>query len=104
MPGLVQAGVDVSALLRLTGLFVGGEVWDDGLAVSVLAGMSGLQQLQLCDAPDFTDQGLLALAALTGLTKLRLMNCGLSAALVWPAHENKGTCFERSAQVSSLGA
>jgi hypothetical protein len=84
MPGLVQAGVDVSALLRLTaltGLFVGGEVWDDNVAVSVLAGMSGLQELQLCDAPDFTDQGLLALVDLTRLTKLGVLSCALSEAL-----------------------
>jgi hypothetical protein len=81
LPGLVQAGVDVSALLRLTaltGLFVGGEVWNDAVCVSVLAGICGLQ---LCDAPDFTDQGLLALSALTGLTKLGVLSCGLSAAL-----------------------
>jgi hypothetical protein len=84
MPGLVQAGVDVSPLLRLTaltGLFVGGEVWCDDVAVSVLAGMTGLQELQLCDAPGFTDNGLLALSALTGLTKLGVLSCQLSTAL-----------------------
>jgi hypothetical protein len=68
-------------LTALTGLFVGGEVWDTEVALSVLAGMSGLRELQLCDAPDFTDEGLLALSALTGLTKLGVLSCGLSSAL-----------------------
>jgi mannose/fructose/N-acetylgalactosamine-specific phosphotransferase system component IIC len=84
MPGLVQAGVDVGGLLQLTaltGLFVGGAVWDDAVVESVLAGMTGLRQLEMCDAPDFTDQGLLALAALTNLTQLRVLHCGLSTAL-----------------------
>jgi hypothetical protein len=94
MPGMVQTGVDVSLLLRLTaltGLFVGGEVWDDDVAVSVLAGMSGLQELQLCDAPDFTDQGLLALAALTSLTKLGVLSCGISQALPTFLHGRETT-------------
>jgi hypothetical protein len=84
MPGLVRAGVDVSALLRLTaltGLFVGGEVWADAIVSGVVAGMSGLQELQLCDAPDFTDEGLLALSALTGLTTLGVLSCQLSTDL-----------------------
>jgi hypothetical protein len=84
MPGLVQAGVDVSGLLQLTaltGLFVGGAVWDDAVVESVLAGMTGLRQLELCDAPGLTDEGLLALAALTNLTQLRVLHCGLSDAM-----------------------
>jgi hypothetical protein len=84
MPGLVQAGVDVSALLQLTaltGLFIGGAVWNNEVAVSVLAGMTRLQELQLCDAPGFTDEGLLALSALTCLTKLAVLSCKLSSTL-----------------------
>jgi hypothetical protein len=80
----VQAGVDVSALLRLTvltRLFVGGAVWDDDVAVGVLAEMSGLRELHLCEAPNFTDKGLLALSALTGLTKLGVLSCRLSTEL-----------------------
>jgi hypothetical protein len=90
LPGLVRAGVDVSALLRLTaltGLFVGGDVWDDAVAVAVVAEMHGLQQLELRDAPRLTDQGLLALSALTNLTQLRMLHCGLSEALPSFHHE-----------------
>jgi hypothetical protein len=100
LPGLVQDGVDVSALLRLTaltGLFVGGDVWDDAVALGVLAGMSGLRELQLCDAPGFTDQALLALSALTGLTRLGTLHCGLSAALLTHGY------FGLSTQVGDLG-
>jgi hypothetical protein len=81
LPGLVQAGVDVSGLLQLTaltGLFVGGAVWDDAVVEGVLVGMTGLRQLELCDAPGLTDEGLLALAALTNLTQLCMLHCGLS--------------------------
>jgi hypothetical protein len=75
MPEVVQPGVDVSALLgltALTGLFIGGEVYDDDVANSVLAEMSSLRELALCLAPQLTDQGLLGLAALTGLTVRQL--------------------------------
>jgi hypothetical protein len=112
LPCLVQTGVDVSAVLRLTaltGLFVGGAVWDDAVAVSVLAGMSGLQQLELCDAPEFTDQGLLGLVDLTRLTKLGVLCCGLSDAMptyldgreVTEDDEQEG-CFMLWAQVRAL--
>jgi hypothetical protein len=112
LPGLVQAGVDVSAVLRLTaltGLFVGGAVWDDAVPVSVLAGMSGLQQLELCDAPEFTDQGLLGLVDLTRLTKLGVLCCGLSDAMPTYLDEHEVTeddeqqgCFMLWAQVRAL--
>jgi hypothetical protein len=90
LPGLVQPGVDVSALLQLTaltGLLVGGDVWNDNVSVSVLAGMTGLRQLELCDAPGLSDQGLLALAALTNLTELRALHCGLTTSLCWPFND-----------------
>jgi hypothetical protein len=116
LPGLVQVGVDVSALLRLTaltGLFVGGAVWDDDVAVAVLAEMSGLRELQLCDAPGFTDAGLLALSALTGLTKLGTLHCGLSTALLtpycrpglsWAEGGEENGSFRLSAEVGTEGA
>jgi hypothetical protein len=84
MPGLVEPGVDVSALLRLTavtGLYIGGEVYDDDVAVSVLAEMGSLRELAVCDAPQLTDQGLLALTALTNLRQLCVLCCGLSNAM-----------------------
>jgi hypothetical protein len=73
MPGLVEPGVDVSALLRLTALtalYIGGEVIDDYVAVSVLADMSSLRVSAVCDASQLTYQGLLALTALTSLRQL----------------------------------
>jgi hypothetical protein len=81
MPGLVHPGVDVSALLALTaltGLFVGGDVYDYAVAANVLAQLRSLKELCVCDAPEFTDQGLLACAALTRLTHLCVLCCGLS--------------------------
>ncbi|WIA40297.1 hypothetical protein OEZ86_013668 [Tetradesmus obliquus] len=68
-------------LIALTALYVGGEVWDDAVAVSVLAELKSLQEMGVCDAPQLTDQGLLAFAALTGLTKLCLLSCGLGEAM-----------------------
>jgi hypothetical protein len=85
VPHMVQLGVDVSAvqaLTALTGLFIGGVVWDDDAAVGVLAGMSWLRQLELYGSPQLTDNGLLALAALTGLTKLCMVNCGLGGGIL----------------------
>lgn len=50
-----------------------------------------MRELALCLAPQLTDQGLLGLAALTGLTKLRVLACpGLSAAI--PRNFGRG-CF-----------
>jgi hypothetical protein len=71
----------VLALTSLTGLFVGGAVYEDAVAASVLAELHSLRQLEVCDAPQLTDQGLLACAALTGLTRLCVLCCGLSGAM-----------------------
>jgi hypothetical protein len=67
IPGMVQPGVDMSPLLRLTALtelFVGGEVVTDGVASRVLAQMTRLKELMLFCVPELTEQGKAALAAL----------------------------------------
>jgi hypothetical protein len=93
MPGLVQPGVDVSALLALTGLtglFVGGDVYDDAVAANALAQLRSLRELEVCDAPQLTDQGLLACAALTRLTRLVVLCCGLSDVMPTYLHARCG--------------
>jgi hypothetical protein len=84
VPGMVQVEEHLdplTALTALTGLFVGGEAVSDDAISSALAPLTGLQRLQIYQAPDMTDQGLLALSALRQLTTLGASNCGISEAL-----------------------
>jgi HPt (histidine-containing phosphotransfer) domain-containing protein len=73
IPGMVQRGVDMSPLLRLTALtelFVGGEAINDAVASGVLAQMTDLKELMLFCVPELTERGEAALATLkrTSLT------------------------------------
>jgi hypothetical protein len=79
--GLVQPGVDMgslTALTALTGLCIGGDAIDDGVASSVLTQLRGLQSLEVYFSYHLTDAGLLALTTLTQLTMLHTAGCGTS--------------------------
>jgi hypothetical protein len=66
-------------------------VYDDDVAASVLAELHSLRELSVCDAPQLTDQGLLACAALTRLTKLCVLCCGLSDVMPTYLHGREAT-------------
>jgi hypothetical protein len=81
IPGLVLQGVSMMLLLQLTtlsDLCIGGRVVDDDVAHIVLAQLTKLQRLEVYCAPDFSDEGLLALTALRQLTQLLVGRCGTS--------------------------
>jgi hypothetical protein len=85
IPGMTPEGVDIrplTALTALTGLLVSGEAVRDDAISAALAPLTRLQQLQIYQAPDMTDQGLLALSALRQLSKLAAWECGISKAVL----------------------
>jgi hypothetical protein len=96
IPGMVDEDEDVTplaALTALTALFISGEAFTDGVISEVLAPLTQLQRLQIYNAPNMTDQGLLALSALRQLTVLGAWDCGISEAL-WEDAYDRSVDFE----------
>jgi hypothetical protein len=94
--GVVQDEADLRSLSQLTALTqlcIGGDAIDSGMASNALAQLTGLKTLEVYASPGLNDLGLLELTALTSLTRLVAVYCGISEGL------STGTCLEIDSQV-----